>query len=169
MIKFFEYGEMNLEACDQEVRQASIRICMPCCLMQTVTPVLLGGGLIDSYELRNPIAVWVPSVAASRYKPDASSELPRLAQAVEEQIHGALKKLLDLFSQASHVLTDPGDFIPALPMGTYIRFRYRCKTDRIVDVITELESIDTLGVQEFRFAMATILANILNEWEQTSP
>jgi hypothetical protein len=162
--KFFEYGEVSLEASDVETREASLRICMPVCLIQTVTPVLLGAGIIDSYALRNPIAVWIPTITQDRYKLVTQVKSADLAKRATDEIQKYVKEILDLFVALSTMLENPSDAIPMLPMGTYGTFRYRCTVDHLAHILEQLEDINVAGVPEFRFAMAGALARILSDW-----
>jgi len=161
--RFFEYGEVSIQSHDPHQRMASLRVQMPCCLMQTVTPALLGAGLIDKYEVMAPFAAWIPELTEDRFKPEViqiSSGIPSIAT---NQLAKTMKSVLELFTQFFPILKDPSDVIPILPLGTYITFQYRCRVDAMVKVLDHLESIHVAGVAEFRFALATVLAFILTQ------
>jgi hypothetical protein len=159
--KFFEFGEVSLVAFDETKRQAAILITIPCCLMQTITPALLGGGHIDQYELRNPVAVWIPSVDLDRYKSELIEQHPQISDQVGKLVKDKIEDILKTFKEISVALNDPSDFIPILPMGIYVKFRLRCDIDEMAKVLLNLENTMVAGVPEFRFALAEILAEIL--------
>jgi len=161
--KFFEYGEVSLLAFDESTRQAAIQMVMPCCLMQTITPALLGGGHIDQYELRNPVAIWMPSIDSDKYKPELLQQYPDIPTQVNATVKKKLEEVLDLFKELSGAIKDPTNFIPMLPMGVYIQFRLRCEVDNMAQVLLNLENTLVVGVAEFRFALAEILAEVLKD------
>jgi hypothetical protein len=130
--------------------------------MQTITPALLGSGYIDQYELRNPVAVWMPSINLGRYKPELIHQHPSAPDQISLTVRKKIEEVLDIFRELSNVIIDPSDFIPILPMGVYVRFRLRCEIDKMAQVLINLENIPIAGVAEFRFALAEILAEILH-------
>ena len=159
---FFEYGEISYINFDESTRQAAIKMCMPACLMQTITPALLGAGHIDQYELRNPVATWMPDLNEDYYKPEILKQFPNLGREVNSTVKNKLEEVLKLFQELSQTTVSPSDFIPILPMGTYVKFRLRCQIDEMAKVLLELENTPVAGVAEFRFALAEILADILD-------
>src|SRR3990167_3478660 len=116
---FFEFGEVKLEEHDFITRQASIRICMPCCLFQAVTPSLLGAGLIDQFEIRYPIAVWIP-----QFSTDRLSHFAENSDDVVSQLNSTLKtcvqEVIATFQKCAHVMLNPSDLIPIFHLGVYI-------------------------------------------------
>ena len=51
-----------------------------------------------------------------------------------------------------------------LPMGVYVKIRLRCDIDNVAQVLLNLENIPVVGVAEFRFALAEVLADILDRF-----
>lgn len=166
--RFFEYGEVSVQAHDPRGNMASLKVCMPCCLMQTLTPALLGGGLIDRYEVMLPIAAWVPKSPEERFRPDIFCQAPDIVEAAASHTAKNVKKALELFVQLSQILLDPADAVPILPMGTYVTFQYRCRTDALAGVLSHIESIRVVGVPEFRYALATVFAFLLTQEGSTA-
>jgi hypothetical protein len=160
--KFFEYGEVSYVSLDDTTRQAAIRVCIPCCLMQTITPALLGAGHIDRYELKNPIAAWMPDLNTGHYKPEVMDQFPNMIREISSTVKEKLEETLKLFQELSQTVVSPSDFIPILPMGTYVQFRLRCCVDDMAKVLLNLENTPIAGVAEFRFALAEVLADILD-------
>lgn len=161
--KFFEYGEVSVDLHDNVGRKASLHVCMPCCLMQAVTPVLLGAGFIDKYEIRSPLVVWIPSLPLERFRDEVSDSEPEASQKAFIYTSDVAKSNLDLFSSMSHILKDPSDMVPLLPMGTYVTFQYQCKTDSLGEVLIKLMGVPISGIPEFQFALATVLAFLLKK------
>jgi hypothetical protein len=155
--KFFEYGEVSLIAVDEVKRQVALHICMPCCLMHTITPAMLGGGHIDKYELRNPIAVWMPPLQSDNYV-DLANKVVRINN-MNKLIKTKLDDIMKTFEQLSQDIS-PADIIPMLPMGIYVKFRFRCQIDKITGVLLNLENTLVMGVYEFRLALTGVLQTI---------
>lgn len=160
--KFFECGEITCVAFEETTRQAAIRICIPACLMQTITPALLGAGHLDQYELRNPVVTWMPDLNTDHYKPEILAQFPNLAKEINTTVKEKLNDVLKLFQELSQTTISPSDFIPILPMGAYVKIRLRCNIDNMAQVLLNLESIPVAGIAEFRFALAEVLADILD-------
>lgn len=159
--RFFEYGEVLVGLHDGVGKTASLQVCMPCCLMHACTPVLLGAGIIDRYEIRLPLAVWIPKMSDGRFLPEVVDVEPGMSAKVLAASSDVVKTTLDLFVQLSKLLQNPSDAVPILPLGTYVKFQYRCRTDALADVLTKLDGMQVHGVPEFRFAMASVLAFLL--------
>jgi len=164
--KFFEYGEVNFEERDFPSRQASIRICMPCCLFETVTPSLLGAGLIDQYRVREPLAVWVPKLSEERMSSHANQLLDNAKERVNMTLRASTENILNIFHTLSFLVANPSDLVPLLPLGTYITFRFRCNIDNMPKVLFNIQNIPVDGIAEFQWALASVLACILNDIRQ---
>lgn len=163
--KFFESGSVVLELCDVKSRQAGIRVCMPCCLFQTVSPHILGGGTVDELRIMDPISIWVPKLDKSRFIGPAAS-----VDGVESQLNVALRaeaeRMGKIFVHMSSHLADPSDLIPVLPLGTYITFLFRCRIDNVMKVLEGIDSIPVVGVREFQWSLASVLYKALSEFER---
>lgn len=131
--------------------------------MQAVTPSLLGVGMIDDYEIRQPLAVWVPTVADEGFL----SRDPRICTVANARVRAAASELLRVFSEVSSLLRFPGDMLSALPMGTYVRFRLRCHADILPRALSEMDGAS--GVAELRYALAAALASVLGRWRRAPP
>lgn len=156
-LRFFEHGQISVAGTDEKSRHAVLRITMPCCLMHAVTPALLGAGIIDGYEVMNPVAVWLPKLGEDRLI-NPSQEV---ANKINYEIKFIIEKVLTVFLNTGKNLFDKADLVPILPMGTYITFRYRCRVDVLAEILTVLDGTPVAGIAEFRFALASALASIL--------
>lgn len=132
--------------------------------MQTLTPVLLGAGVLDRYELRNPVAAWIPIIGVERYVQGTREKAPQLPKIAAQEMRKKTQEVLEFFREMAQTLQDPTDMIPLLPMGTYVKFRYRCTVDKLTHALILMEQFNVVGVPEFRFAVARILAGILSAW-----
>jgi hypothetical protein len=162
-VRFFEHGEVLVASADPQTRQAALRICVPCCLMHAVAPLLLGAGLVDNYSVLNPVSVWCPVIPPERFKPELLEKYPSMVQGAEKAVRQKLQELLELFGQMGKMLTYPEDAVPMLPIGTYVEFQYRCRIDDLPDAIIGMESVPVAGVPELRYAMAAALAHVLQK------
>jgi hypothetical protein len=133
--------------------------------MQAVIDVLLHNGKIDSPSIRNPISVWMPVVDSVRCIPEVS-QIPNLIKIMNEKISNKVKEIIDMFQDINPAMMDPSDLIPMLPMGTYVKFRYRCEVDKLASALIIMESIKVSGIMEFRYALASVLHDILTSWDQ---
>jgi hypothetical protein len=166
--KFFEFGEVTFEERDFPSRQAAIRICMPCCLFEAVTPSLLGAGVIDQYRVREPMAVWMPKFSTERMHPNAEQLLDNSLERLNMTLRATSENTLEIFRNLSYLVADPSDLVPLLPLGTYITFRLRCRIDDIPKVLFGVQNTPVNGVAEFQWALASVLACVLEDiqkWE----
>ncbi len=159
--RFFSHGSVEILEDGGPSRQASVRVIVPACVMQAVTPVLLGGGAIDSYELRQPLAAWIPSVGDDGFREDAVEADPGLPARANGAISAIAAATLEAFRDVAHHLKFPGDAIPVLPMGTYVSFRYRFRVDELAKVLEQMGGRQAAGVAELRYAMAECLAQLI--------
>lgn len=166
--KFFEYGEVELEASDKQTRQLSLRICMPCVLMQTITPAMLGAGLIDNNEIRNPIAVWLPKVTEELISPLIVQRIPNITEMIEKGMLGTVESVMEAFQDLGKAFIDPSFLISMLPMGIYVRFRFRGTIIGFAGALEELEKFNIVGIPEFRYACAEVLAKALIEFDHVA-
>lgn len=160
--RFFERGAVEVVSCDKVSRQAAFQVTLPASLVQTVTPALLGSGIIDQYVLSNPVAAWIPVLDRDRFR-DVGPGVPEYVNlAVKEKV----METLTLFNGLAQVVKDPSDLIPMLPLGTYVTFRLRCTVDKLAPALEELESAPVAGVGEFRYALAGALAEVLEAFSR---
>ncbi len=156
---FFEHGNVTIKNVDNENRQASFLIVMPAIIAHTVTPSLLGSGLIDQYELMNPLYIWMPTIHKNRFNIDIESGI---VESVNISIKSNISGIINLFNSISQIIIDPSDLISMLPMGIYIKFRLRCSIDKLALSIEELGKTSVIGVPEFRYALASALKDIIS-------
>jgi len=164
--RFFEHGEVVLTESDFKTRQASVSICMPCCLFQAVTPSLLGGGLVDGLKVLEPLAVWLPRLSAERISPHVRAKVPDAEVRINSVMKAHVDDLLKLFAGAAAVAVDPSDLVPYLPLGTYVRFRFRCRLDDIPKVLEGVNGTPVAGVPEFQWALAMVLKCAVQDFER---
>jgi hypothetical protein len=156
--RFFSHGEVSVLEEDRASGQVVLSVVLPACVMQAVTPQLLGAGLIDSYELRRPLAAWVPTVEDSGF----STDDPTVCSSVNAGLHAAARASLEAFTAASSSLRFPADALPVLPLGTYVRFRMRCSVDALAVAVGAMQR--AAGVAELKHAFARVVAALLVHW-----
>lgn len=160
--RFFEHGRVTLVSADRSSRMAAFSASLPASLVQAAMPALLGAGIVDKYELMNPMSAWIPALGEDRFRPGLEPTAP---DAVNQAVRTQVMEALSLFRSLAQVLVDPSDLIPMLPMGTYVTFRLRCSVDKLAVALEELERAAVAGVPEFRFALAGALAEALVGFE----
>jgi hypothetical protein len=161
--RFFERGSAVLEMCDPASRQAAVRVCVPCCLFQAVTPHLLGAGTVDELRIAEPFAFWVPALTAARFA-GAAAGVPGIAERANAAIREEVGRIGKVFAHLHGHLVDPSDLIPMLPLGTYVTFLFRCRVDAVPALLEGVESVPVVGVPEFQWALATVLAQALADF-----
>ncbi len=162
MTPFLKHGEVSVLEEDRESGQAVMSVVLPACVMQAVTPCLLKAGSLDSYELRWPLAAWVPTVADAGFRsPD-----PTVCSEVNARVARVASDALRAFADVAPHLLFPGDVLPALPLGTYVRFRLRFSVDRLAPQIGLMGG--EAGVAELKYALASEVAALLSRWGRTS-
>jgi hypothetical protein len=167
-LRFFEHGGVSIVGHDAKSRQAILLVCMPCCLMQAVTPVLLGAGTIDGFCVMNPVSVWIPQLSDERFHPEYVGVDERVGVRANRVLSQKIQGVLSAFGSLTPILKNPSDIIPVLPLGTYVQFRYRCRLDDLAPALIEMEKTMVVGVPEFRYALAGALAKILIEIPDSS-
>ena len=155
---FFTHGDVSVLDEDSSSGQVALSVVLPACVMQAVTPQLLGAGLVDGYELHQPLAAWVPTISDAGFRPGK----PELVAAMNAEVRRCAQSALDGFSVVQGYLLFPADALPMLPMGTYVRFRIRCDVDRLVAAIPSMGG--AAGVAELKYAFASVLAPLLARW-----
>lgn len=161
--RFFKHGGVQIISSDSTSRQVAFQITMPASIVQTISPPLLGAGVMDQYLLANPVAVWIPPVSPEQIIPNPSIS-GDLSGRINSLIQSTVKETLELFRVFSSQVENPSDLIPMLPLGVYVTFRFRCCIDDLVTVMSELERTMVAGVAEFRFALASAMAEALSEF-----
>jgi hypothetical protein len=163
--RFFQHGEVSVLEEDRGSGQAVLSVVLPACVMQAVTPQLLAAGLVDSYEVRRPLAAWVPTVEDSGFRSDD----PTVCSFVNAGLRAAARASLEAFAAAEPSLRFPGDALPILPMGTYVRFRIRCSVDALTVAVEGMGR--SAGVSELKHAFARVVSVLLVRWGRagTSP
>ncbi len=159
---FFSHGKVSIAGHDVESRQVILLICMPFCLMQTVTPALLGAGSVDGFSIMNPVSAWIPQLSDERFHPQYVGTDRRVSPRANRVVSQKVQDILGTFGSLTPTLKDPSDIIPMLPLGVYVQFRYRCRLDALAVALIEMEKTIVAGVPEFRYALAAALAEILS-------
>jgi hypothetical protein len=159
---FLKHGEVSVLEEDRDSGQLIMSVVLPACVMQAVTPSLLGAGSIDSYELRWPLAAWVPTVADVGFRSQDTS----VCSEINARVARAAVESLRAFADSVPHLLFPGDVLSVLPMGTYVRFRLRCYVDDLVPRVQAMGG--EAGVAELKFALASEVAALLSRWGRTS-
>jgi hypothetical protein len=136
---------------------------MPCYVMQTCLPVLLGLGLMDGLRVRQPVTAWMLFPDADGYPSSIIERTPDLPGRIRELVEAKMKDTLDTYVSLTKVMEDPSLAMMMLPLGVYVRFQYRCGIDSVAALLIGLAEIKVAGVPEFQFAMAQALAEVLQE------
>ncbi len=168
--KFFEHGCVSIENRDFQNRLVCLRVCMPCCLFQAITPSLLGQGFIDKLSIRSPVSIWLPRLTKERLN-SLGGQIDSIDHHVNLLLKQKAEETLKLFQEISQILNDPSDIIPIVPMGVYIEFQYRCKIDNMLELLASVEKTPVVGVYEFQWALASVLHCILedlNRWDRSN-
>ena len=165
--EFFEYGKIKLLSSDFQSRTASIEITMPCVLFQTVTPHLLGCGILDNFRIRDPIAIWLPKLSQERFTPTAQA-FSNISDRINVALREEVVKTAKLFIHLQDYLADPSDAIPMLPLGVYVKFIYRCRVDDILKLLEGIDGIKVVGVPEFQWALAGVLNQVLMDFDKVT-
>ena len=161
MAKFFEYGEVESVCSDHQTRQIALKVCAPWCVVQAAVPVLLGHGFIDLLRLSHPLAAWTPPLSQSRFTEAAVAEVPNIDEKVNAMIQNRVMEMLQLFSDAASVLKNSDDVIGLLPMSAFVTFQFRTTYEDLSEIARKLEPFGTPGLAEFRYALASVLAEAL--------
>lgn len=154
--RFFEHGKVSVVWRDEEGTQVALRISIPNCLMQAVSPVLLGAGTIDLYEVMNPISVWMPTLGPDRFKDGGIS-----ARTVNAEIRESCLRITAMFRDVGRNLVDQSDIIPMLPLGVYVTFRLRCLTSALEEASVKLHGMPVVGVDDLRCALEAARREVL--------
>jgi len=165
--RFFEHGEVSFMERDFPRRQARLEVVLPCCLFQAITPSLLGAGFIDNLQIRQPVAVWMPQLTKSRLNA-LTMEVPDAAERMNKAVLERIDLILKTYEGLAHFVNDPTDIVPMLPLGTYIKFHFRCRIDDIMKVLEGVQNTPVAGVPEFQWALASVLHCVLQDihaWE----
>lgn len=162
--QFFEHGKVVLEDVDHVARTAAVFMQMPCCLFQAVTPSLLGAGLVDNFRIAEPLACWLPQLTEERIS-FVGKQLDQAHVRVNTGVSQQMEAVLQTFVKISTLLNDPADMIPMLPLGTYVALRWRCRIDDVPKVLHGVQETPVVGVPEFQWALACVLAQAIREVE----
>ncbi len=156
--RFFSHGEVSVLEEDRDSGQAVLSVVLPACVMQAVTPQLLGAGMLEAYELRKPLAAWIPTIEDLGF----SSDDPAVCSSVNAGLHAAARASLEAFAAAGEFLRFPGDALPVLPLGVYVRFRIRCSVDSLTVAVASMQG--SAGVAELKHAFARAVSVLLVQW-----
>ena len=160
-LHFFSHGEVSIAGHDAKSRQAILLVCMPFCLMQAVTPALLGAGSVDEFSVMNPVSAWIPQLSDERFHPEYVGTDKRVSPRANRIILQKVREIMSTFGSLTPILRDSSDIVPMLPLGVYVQFRYRCGLDGLAEALIEMEKTMVAGVPEFRYALAAALTRIL--------
>jgi hypothetical protein len=154
--RFFEHGKVSIVWKDEDGAQVALMISIPCCLMQAVSPVLLGAGSIDLFEVMNPIAVWMPTLGPDRFKDGGVT-----AKRVNAELRESCLRVTAMFRDVGKGLVDQSDIIPMLPLGVYVTFRLRCWTVALEEAALKLRGMPVVGADELRCALEAARRELL--------
>jgi len=159
-VKFFEFGEIKL--LDNDGQNVALFMKMPFCVLQNIILQLTKIGIVDNTSISNPIAVWFPKLKPNQINSLIINKMENMHEEISKIIEKNLYDSLHLFSEISSILVNPIDAFPMLPIGIYVEITYRCKIQNIINILEETEKmVNSAGVSDFRFALATILAYLL--------
>lgn len=161
MARFFEFGEIESVCSDRSTRQAALKVSAPWSVVQAAVAIMLGHGFIDMLQVRQPLTVWTPPIPRNHFLDGALVEAPNLPDRVSKVMQERMLEMLQLFSDLASVLKYPDDALGLLPMNTYVTFQFRSTYENLTEVIRKLEPLGTPGVAEFRYALASALAELL--------
>ena len=167
--EFFEHGRVELLDRDFKSREAQLRLVMPCCLFLSVTPSLLGAGLIDGFKLHHPIGVWIPELTKDRFHPLVVEQVPLMAEKSNVALRQTAGRTLQNFQDLMQYMPFPEDLVATLPLGVYVECLFRCRLDDLPKVLLGVGQTPHHGIAEFRFALAEVLTTALHDverWEQ---
>lgn len=163
--QFFEHGKVVLEDIDPVGRMAAIRMQMPNCLFQAVTPSLLGAGFVDNFRVSEPLATWLPQLSEGRISV-VGKQLDQCHVRINTAVAQQMDAILKTFVKVSEFLLNPADMVPMLPLGVYVSLRFRCRIDDIPKVLHGVQETPVEGVHEFQWALACVLAQAVTEAER---
>jgi len=169
MAKLFEYGEVESVCSDPDTRQAALKISAPWCVVQAAIPILLGHGFIDLLRVKDPLVAWTPTIPRELFSDASLAEAPNIPDKVSMVVRERTLEMLNLFSDLASVLKNPDAAIGLLPMSVYVTFQFRSTFESLSEVIRKLEPFGTPGVAEFRYALASVLAEFLTEVGNVRP
>ena len=158
-----------MAGCDPEGRQAMFLVTLPYCVMQAVTPVLLGAGWLDQFRVMNPVVAWAPSLTEERLKEEFRDLRGTQSERINQRVRECAQRTLEEFRVMSEVLGDPSDITPMLPLGVYVQFRYRFSVDDLAKALLAMEAVPVDGVPDLRYAMAAGLAEVLSSMGAVGP
>lgn len=161
MVGMFEYGEVECTCSDHLTRQIAIKVSAPWCVVQTAMAIMLGHGFVDALCLKQPLVAWVPQIPLDRFQASAIAEVPNMPERVSAVVQDRVSSSLQLFADLAQVLKNPDDAIGFLPMGVYVVFQFRSTYEGLAEIVQKLEPMGTPGVLEFRYAVASVLAEVL--------
>jgi len=161
MAKFFEHGEVETVCSDHLTRQAAIRVSAPWCVVQAAIAILLGHGFIDSLCVKHPLIAWTPPIPKEHFHETALIEAPNIPERVSKVLQDRVVEMLQLFADLASILKNPDDALGLLPMSVYVTFQFRSTYENLAEVVCKLEPFGTPGVSELRFALASVLAEML--------
>lgn len=161
MAQFFEHGQVEVVCSDETTRQLALRVQVPWCVLQPPIPSFLHLGFMDGLRIKHPFVTWIPTLDASRFCEEALAQVPNAPKKVSQVMQNHVSDSLQLFLDASSIVKNPDDFICMLPMGTYVEFQYRTTYENLANLVEKLPTGGTAGAAEFRFALASALAEVL--------
>jgi hypothetical protein len=161
MAKLLECGEVEIVCSDDVTRQIAVRISAPWCIVQAAVATLLGHGFVDALRVRQPMVAWTPPIPKDHFSDAALAEIPNIAEKVSAVVQDRVTAMLQLFADLASVLKNPDEALNLLPMGVYVTFQFRSTYENLAEVVSKLEPCGVPGVLEFRYALASVLAEAL--------
>lgn len=160
--RFLQHGKLDLEAIDVETRQVSIKVCIPFCVLQSLTPLMAHNGLMDKLVVQNPINVWSPVISKSDIKDNIELNETGLIYA-NKSIQENIKSMISLFADVIQLVKSPDMILPLLPIGVYVEFRYRSDVDRLASLVLSLE--DVPNMTQIQIAFTSVMVYSLYKFE----
>lgn len=167
--KFFSHGEVALIGHDSKTREAQLRVCLPCCLFLAVSPSILGFGVVDEFQVHQPLAVWIPKLTPDRFLPEFVDQVPLISEKSNSAVIQTSERALQNFQELTQLMRFPDDLISTLPLGVYVEFGYRCSVDNIAKILLSVSQTPHHGIAEFRYALAEVLTTALNDIDRMKP
>lgn len=161
MADLLQHGFVKCVCFDNETRQTAISIRAPMCIVQAMLPLLLGHGMLDGFKVSNPCVSWVPPLSRDQFHESAVQQMPDLPERATAALQDRIMDILRVFSDLSCVLKNPDNATYMLPIGIYVEFQLRSTIENVASIVEKTEAIRVAGVQEFRYALASVLAELL--------
>lgn len=161
----YEYGSVELKASDIKSGLIDLHICSPFILLQGIQDVLYEQGRLHNISIRDPLAVWIPKLGIQRLKSEFI-DIPNLTDVIHNALRDEALKICNIYVHLQNYVRNPLDLIYLLPLGIYVNYEFQCSVDSIPKTLERLHNVDIAGIHELIWAMATILKDVLLDFER---